>query len=322
MAGGALRPGIDAFRSSGSAMTFPATDDYQDQPRITPTVQWLIAINVAIYFLQLTVVNPMDMAGALGFEMRDLTEQPWTIVTYMFVHAGFLHVTMNMYMLWLFGRRLERAWSPGSFLWYYLWCGLGGWLFHMMLTRDGLLLGASAAVFGVMLAYAMRWPDEELVLFPFPITLKVKWLVAILAGLNLVSGLATLGATGSGVAHFAHLGGFAFGWMYLRWNAAPSIDRLRQRMSQIPDVSDETPRAIPRTHRPRERASEIDEIVARSNAVATQRPTSAALSSKAGKTKTDQLNDVLDKISEKGIGSLTSEERRLLEEMSKRLRDS
>ncbi len=299
-------------------MTF-STIDEQDYPRITPAVQWLIAINVAIYFLQLTVVSSLDMAAALGFEMRDLTEQPWTILTYMFVHAGFLHLAFNMYILWVFGPRLEHSWSAGSFVWYFLWCGLGGWLFNMMLTRDGLLVGASAGVFGVMLAYAMRWPDEELLAF-FVIPVKVKWLVLLYAGIDLAFGIASLGVAGGGVAHFAHLGGFAFGWMYLRWSAAPSIDRLRQRMSQLPDVTDETPRAIPRTHRPRERGSEVDEIVARSNAIATQRPATTTLSSKVGKKKTDEMNYVLDKISQQGLASLTTEERKLLEEMSKKLR--
>jgi hypothetical protein len=108
-------------------------------------------------------------------------------------------------------------------------------------------------------------------------------------------------------------------------SSVPSIDRLRQRMSQVPDVSDETPRAIPRSQpRSRERAHEIDEIVARSNAMAAnKRPTvSPTLSSKFGKKKADELNVVLDKISQQGIESLTSDERRLLEEMSKKLRTS
>ncbi|HET7622921.1 MAG TPA: rhomboid family intramembrane serine protease, partial [Gemmatimonadaceae bacterium] len=131
----------------------------QDSPRLTPAVQWLIAINVAVYFLQLTLVGPVDIQRALAFEVRDLTERPWTIVTYMFVHAGFWHLALNMWMLWLFGPRLERAWNSRSFTFYYVLCGLGGWLFHLMIARDGsYLLGASAAIYGVMLAYAMRWP--------------------------------------------------------------------------------------------------------------------------------------------------------------------
>ena len=299
-----------------------STSEEQGSPRMTPAVRWLIAINVAVFFLQLTLVGAENMQGALAFEFRDLTERPWTIFTYMFVHASFWHLALNMWTLWIFGPRVEHAWSARGFAFYYVLCGLGGWLFHLFLTREGYLLGASAAIYGVMLAYAMRWPDDEVRFFPLIfIAMKVRWFVVFLAGFNLMMGI--WAASGSGVAYFAHLGGFVVGWLYLRAASAPSIDRLRQRMSQLPDVSDETPRAIPRSQpRSRERSQEIDEIVARSNAVAAKRPASPpSLSSKVGKQKTDELNLVLDKISQRGIGSLTSDERRLLEEMSKRLRN-
>ncbi len=298
----------------------------QDSPRITPAVQWLIAINVAVYFLQLTLVGPADVQRALAFEVRDLTERPWTIVTYMFVHAGFWHLALNMWMLWLFGPRLERAWNPKSFTFYYVLCGLGGWLFHLMIARDGsYLLGASAAIYGVMLAYAMRWPDEEVRFFPLVfIAMKVRWYVVLLVGLNLAQGLWDLNrGGGGGVAYLAHLGGLFVGYLYLRFSAAHGIDRLRRRMSPLPDIPDEAPRAIPRSQpRSRERTNEIDDIVARSNAMAAQHHESATptLTSKVGKKKADELNYVLDKISERGIESLTSDERRLLEELSKPLR--
>ncbi|HEX7940363.1 MAG TPA: rhomboid family intramembrane serine protease, partial [Gemmatimonadaceae bacterium] len=249
----------------------------QDYPRITPAVQWLIAINVAVFFVQLTLVNAVDVQHALAFEVRDLTTRPWTIVTYMFVHTGFWHLVFNMWMLWVFGPRVERAWNSRSFVLYYILCGLGGWLFHLMIARDGsYLLGASAAIFGVMLAYAMRWPDDEVRFFPLVfIAMKVRWYVVLLVGLNLAMGLWTMNG-GSGVAYFAHLGGVFVGYLYLRLSAAHGIDRLRQRMSQVPDIPDEPPRAIPRTQpRPRERASEIDEIVARSNAIAANTRTAA-----------------------------------------------
>ena len=141
-------------------MSYSATDEH-DVPRMTPAVQWLIAINVAIYFLSLTVVSPADMMASLAFKMGDLTTRPWTIVTYMFVHAGFFHLLFNMWSLWLFGPRLEQAWGSRSFSFYYLLCGLGGWLAHLLFVHPGqgvVLLGASAAIFGVMLAYAVRWP--------------------------------------------------------------------------------------------------------------------------------------------------------------------
>ena len=293
--------------------------DEQDPPRITPAVKWLIAANVAVAFLQLTIVGQDQMYRWLGFELSALHGSWWRIFTYMFVHGGILHLGLNMYTLWMFGRRVEMVWSPGGFTRYYIWCGLGGWLAHLTFARDSGLIGASAAVFGVMLAYAMRWPDEEVLLFGV-LPIKVKWLVTGLVVLNLVQGITTM-TQGSGTAYFAHLGGLAFGWLYLRTPTAKSIDRLRQRVSQLPDVPDETPRAIPRSlPRTRERGNEIDEIVAKSKAVVTKRqpivPPVRTINKRA-----DQLNLVLDKISEQGLDSLTSEERRLLEDMSRQLRN-
>jgi rhomboid family protein len=313
-------------------MAFTSVDE-QEAPRLTPAVQWLIALNVAVFFIQLTLVGQADVQRALAFEVRDLTTRPWTIATYMFVHAGFWHLLLNMWMLWMFGPRVERAWNARSFTFYYVLCGLGGWLFHLMIARDGqYLLGASAAIFGVMLAYAMRWPDDEVTLFPLVfISIKVRWYVVLLVGITVIQGMVSLNGGDTGVAYMAHLGGLFVGYLYLRVAAAHNgaaggtsgIDRLRQRMSQVPDISDETPRAIPRAQpRSRERTNEVDEIVARSNALMAKRESlGPSLESKVGKKKTEELDLVLDKISERGISSLTHDERRLLEEMSKRLRN-
>jgi membrane associated rhomboid family serine protease len=294
--------------------------DDTDYPRLTKAVQWLIAINVAIYFLQLTVVGSQNMLPALGFEARDLSSAWWTIVTYMFVHGGFMHLALNMYTLYVFGPRVEHAWSPGEFTRYYVLCGLGGWFFHLLFARDSLLIGASAAVLGVTLAYASRWPDDEVYLFGV-VPLKVKWMVAILAFVNLVAGMMQMGG---GVAYLAHLGGLAAGWLYLRTSSSASgLDKFKQRVSQIPDVPDETPRVIPRSlPRAREKGNEIDEVIARSNAAVARRqaPQTPPLATKGAKRLSD-LDLVLDKISKEGIESLTSDERRMLEEMSKELRN-
>ena len=90
-------------------------DDETEIPRLTKAVQWLIAINVAIYFVQLTVVEPQHMLPALGFQARDLSRSWWTIVTYMFVHGGFWHLALNMYTLFVFGPRVEHAWTTAEF---------------------------------------------------------------------------------------------------------------------------------------------------------------------------------------------------------------
>ncbi len=305
-------------------MSYALTDD-TDYPRITPAVKWLIAINVAIFFLQVTIVRADDMQRWLGFQSGDLDRSWWTIVTYMFVHGGLLHLAVNMYTLFMFGPRVEHAWSAKDFTRYYFICGFGGWLAHLLFVKNAGLIGASAAVMGVMLAYAMRWPDDEVYLFGI-VPIKVKWLVAIFALSNLVSGIG-MSATGSGVAYLAHLGGLAAGFLYLRTTSSVGFDKLRQRVTQIPDVPDETPRAIPRSlPRSREKAHDVDDIVARSKAaLARRQPSAPQATARPVKhaeplTQKEELNLLLDKISEYGIESLTSDERRMLDELSKSLR--
>jgi membrane associated rhomboid family serine protease len=301
--------------------TDQSTVEEIDVPRMTRAVQWIIAVNVAIYFLQLTVVSPRDMQFALGFQMRNLsTDSWWTIGTYMFVHGGLVHLASNMLMLFVFGPRIEHHWGAGAFLRFYLICGLGGWFLHLLFARNSLLVGASAAILGVMLAYGSRWPDDEVFLFGV-LPIRVRWLVAFAVGLNLAGGIWTVGhTTVAGTAYLAHLGGLAAAWIYLRSTAMPGIDRLRQRVSQLPDLPDDTPRAIPRSlPRSREKLSEADQAVAKSNAAAT-RPAKPAAAGKS--TRPVDLDAVLDKISREGIESLTRDEKRLLEEASQRLKST
>ncbi len=285
-------------------------------------VQWLIALNVAVFYVQWNFVGSGNMGHALGFTSRNLSDAPWTVVslvTYMFVHAGVWQLVLNMYMLWLFGPRLERVWSAGEFTRYYILCALGGWLFHLLFARDSLLVGSSAAVLGVMLAYAARWPDDEVYLFGM-MPVRARWLAPAMGGVLVGAGVLG-GGDASGVAYLAHVGGIAAGWLYLRSSMSTSIDRLRQRVSQLPDVAEELPRAIPRSMpRVRERGGVIDDVVARSNAALSQRAVKASPApGREGHQLTD-LNVVLDKISQQGIDSLTSDERKLLEEMSQELR--
>jgi hypothetical protein len=199
-------------------------------------------------------------------------------------------------------------------------CGLGAWLAHLLFVRTGLLIGASGAIYGVMLAYATRWPDEEMFLFGV-LPVKVKWLVAGYVMLDVVLAVINGGSVG-GTAHLAHLGGALTGWLYLQTRSAQGLDRLRQRVSQVPDVPDETPRAVPRSlPRPRERVNEIDDIVARSKAVVpARRPAPVQRPAPLNARPEQAIDLVLDKISRTGLDSLTSDERRVLEEASRKLR--
>lgn len=296
----------------------PYSTDEPQAPRLTPAVQALVAINVAIFFLQLTVVSPADMTALLGFHSGDLSRTWWTVVTYMFVHAGFWHLALNMYTLFLFGPRVEREWSGGEFTRYYLLCGLGGLLLHLLFWRGSALVGASAAIYGVMLAYARRWPDDEVYLFAV-LPIKVKWFIAMLVLMDLVNGVAN---SPGHVAHFAHLGGFLTGWLYLRVADATRGDGLRAHVSSVPDFDDSPPRAIPRSlPRQRPRGDEVDDVVAKSKAALAQRPTfQVAPPPQRQAAPSTDLDQVLDKISQHGLESLTAGERDLLEEASRRMR--
>jgi membrane associated rhomboid family serine protease len=288
-------------------------------------VQALIAINVVILFLQMTVVPSEAMQGALGFNFASAPSRWWTVLTYMFVHHDFWHLFWNMYALFLFGPRLEHLWGTKKFSFFYLLSGLGGLICYSLFFRDSgaLLLGASGAIFGVMGAYALQWPKQEVYLF-WVLPMRVLTLVLILVGFNLAMGVFGLAGGGTDVAYFAHLGGFIVAWLYMRTPPSVSIEQLRQRISQVPDTED-PPRAIPRAlPRSRERVEEVDEIVAKSKAIAAKRPAAITPARKAAPRdlKAEDVNRVLDKISAEGLDSLTSEERGILEEMSRKLRKS
>jgi membrane associated rhomboid family serine protease len=291
-----------------------------ERPKLTAGVQAIIAISIAVMFVQITAVKYADMAAWFGFDAAALPSRGWTALTYLFVHAGIWHAAVNLYALYLFGPRVEQtlAGGPKKFLWFYALCGLGGVVFDLVFIRGGVLVGSSAAVFGVMTAYLMQWPDEEVFLL-FVMPLRVRTLVVLLFALSMALGL--FGTTdGVNVVYFAHIGGALAAYVYMRMAASAGMDQVRQRVANLPDA-DEPPRAIPRSLPRRERGDEVDDIVAKSKAIAAKRIASLSPSSRRREAKAEELNRVLDKISQYGIESLTSDERKLLEEMSRRYRD-
>jgi membrane associated rhomboid family serine protease len=307
---------MSSFQPADSAPT--PTEDHPQ--RLTPAVQALIAINLAVMFVQYTVFNG-GYPSLLAFDSNELPGRWFTAFTYLFGHAGVWHLVANMYGLFLFGPRVEQTLGTKRFTWFYLLCGLGGVVFQMLFIRSGALIGASAAVFGVMTAYAMQWPDDDVYLM-FVLPMRVRTLVVGLFVFNLVMGVAATGDSGgTNIAYFAHIGGVIAAYVYMRMAASTGIDQVRQRVANLPDA-DEPPRAIPRNLPRRERGDEVDDIVAKSKAIVAKRSVAMTPAPRRREAKADELNRVLDKISETGIDSLTADERRVLEEMSKRLRDS
>ncbi|NIR46602.1 MAG: rhomboid family intramembrane serine protease, partial [Gemmatimonadetes bacterium] len=161
--------------------------------RLTPWVKRLIIANAAFWLLNWTRLIPLELAVEyLGFTASEALKEPWTIITYMFVHGGFFHVFINMLMLFFFGPPLEERWGGKEFLKYYAICGVAGALFNVGAMAFGLgtgtipIVGASGAVYGVMLAYALNWPNSLVWIYAiFPI--KVKYLVIILGAMTFFS---------------------------------------------------------------------------------------------------------------------------------------
>lgn len=317
-------------------MSSPAVTTESEHFRLTPAVQAFIATNLVVMLAQ-TAVGYRDMSAWLGFDAANFPAHWWTPVSYLFVHSGLGPLVLNLYALALFGPRVEQQWRSapagaeaaevraaarsGSrrFAGFYLLCGLGGAAFQVLFFHTGSLSGAAAAVFGVMTAYAMQWPDDDVMfLFVFPV--RARTLVVGLLVFDVVMGVAGGATGGTNVAYFAHLGGVMAGYVYMRMAASsPNMDQVRQRVANLPDA-DEPPRAIPRNPPRRERADEVDDIVAKSKAMIAKRAIAVSPSSRRREARADELDRVLDKISQHGIDSLTSDERQVLEEMSKRLR--
>jgi membrane associated rhomboid family serine protease len=296
-----------------------------DSPRLTRAVQVLVALNVAILFLQWTVVSDADMFAWLGFRDGSLPRSLWSALTYSFAHYGFWHLAINVFALLTFGPRLESVMGTRAFTLYFLWCALGGAIAHLLFVRTGVLVGASAAVLGVMFGYAQHWPDDELALFGV-VPVRAWTMIVVLAVANFGVGMAAASELGDDrTLYLAHLGGVAFAWLYLRTPPAASIERLRQRISPAPDYQDEAPpRAIPRTlPRQRVQRDEVDEIVAQSKAIAAQQPAPRTLVTPvrtSGESRAAELDRVLDKISAGGLASLSADERALLDAIARRLR--
>jgi len=174
-------------------------------------VNRLILVNVGVFFLQQVFGPAFDNLFALQPKVVVTRFYIWQPVTYMFLHGGFMHLFFNMLMTWFIGTALESVWGGRRFLTYWIACGIGGALFFAIFNFNGAVYGASAAVFGLYLAYAMMFPNNYVYVYLlFPV--KAKYLVTFIAVFQLAAGVAGPG----GVAYVAHLGGMAAGLFFFR----------------------------------------------------------------------------------------------------------
>lgn len=185
--------------------------------RTTPVVLNLIIINALVFFVQLFFDGPDGKITTLLalWSLKTGQFEPYQLVTHMFTHAGWAHILFNMFALWSFGSMLERVWGPKRFLIFYLICGLAAGLAQLFLS-NGPTVGASGAIMGLFGAFAYLFPNTQLIIFPFPVPVKAKWAIAVMAAIDLFGGVYT---TGSQIAHFAHLGGLITGLiLVIIWN--------------------------------------------------------------------------------------------------------
>ncbi len=232
--------------------------------------------NVGAFFLQ--TMQPR-LANLLVFYPPLIVVRPWTVLTYMFLHGVLMHIGFNMLSLYFFGPRVEQRIGSRNFTILYFLSGLSGALFSMLFSFGSPIIGASAGVFGVMMAFAYFWPDTPIMIWGI-IPVPARLLVILTTVLALWNGV---GGGGAGIAHFAHLGGYAGAYVYLRW-----LDRarglFRRKATGAPVVA---------TKRVAENWKAVDPA-------------------KVHEVNRAEVNRILDKINSTGLVSLTPQEKLFL----------
>lgn len=264
-----MRPNNPYYQNTGGFQIGPGS--------LSPIIKYLLIVNGLVYLIQ--NFTAAGLAGTFGLTpalfYREFPNYTFQIFTYMFLHAGFFHIFFNMFALWMFGTEIEYRWGPRSFLKFYILCGLGGALMSLVFN-PGLsypIVGASGAIYGVLVAYWFMFPDRILYIF-FLFPMKVRWAIPLFALLNFM-------ASGSNVAHLAHLGGAIVGFIYIktdwRWRIIPNW--LKSRRLKKKEIKIE---------KNRQKAEEIMK----------------------------RVDKILDKINEVGLENISKEDRKFLEDAS------
>jgi membrane associated rhomboid family serine protease len=175
-------------------------------------VNQIIIVNVVIFILEL-VLRDTAFINFFGLMPRLVVTKGfvWQLVTYMFLHGGFWHLLLNMFIIYMFGSTLEGVWGSQRFLRYFFICGLGGALGSFIFSYNATVIGASGAGYGILVAYAMLFPYNQIYVWGI-LPVRARTLVIFLVIIEFVSGF----TGGDGVAHFAHLGGMAAGFIYVK----------------------------------------------------------------------------------------------------------
>lgn len=262
---------------------------YQDQnigfgSPATPAVKNLILANIIVFvaqfFLQAVTAFRIELVFGLVPALVLQKFMIWQVFTYMFMHGGVFHILFNMFALYIFGCEIERRWGSKDFYIYYFVTGIGAGLFNIMFEPSSTIpiVGASGAVYGLLLAFGLLFPDRMIyIYFLFPI--RARYFVLIFGAIAFMSAFS---ARSDGIAHFAHLGGMVVGYLFLKmdWRLEGLLERFGSRFGKKPKM---------KIHR----------------------------GGKSDTTDFRQrVDEILDKINQVGYENLTDEERELLRKAS------
>lgn len=317
--------------------------------RNIPTVTKNLLILNVLAFVAYIIFSGMgiDLNNLLGlhFFLSD-DFHLWQLVTYMFMHGGYMHILMNMFMLWMFGMVMENVWGSKKFLLYYMVTGIGAGLcqelaqyasyiaeglnhYQYVTTKMGRIpmenylslwttVGASGAVYGVLLAFGLTFPNERMFIIPIPIPLKAKWIIFGSIAIELFS---AMGTSNDGVAHLAHLGGMLFGYLLIRyWRKHPysdgdfGMDKGRRFFDNMRSNWEN------RTNRSAGNNQERGNDGFQWNTThtqQTQQPESDWDYNARKKKEQEEVDRILDKIRKNGYDSLTKDEKQKLFDSSK-----
>lgn len=301
-----------------------------------PMTKNLLIVNflafVATWVLELRGIDLTSLLGLHFFLASDF--HIYQFVTYMFLHGGLTHIFFNMFALWMFGNVIEQVWGSKKFIFYYICCGIGaGFVQEMVqygtymyeglaayqyvntgsvqMTTDAYInlwttIGASGAVYGILLAFGMIFPNERLFIIPFPFPIKAKWLIVGYFAIELFSAMS---APGDGVAHMAHLGGMLFGWILIRyWKNHPDSSQRFDRNNGMEFFDRMKRKFDERQHASRMKAEHTDN---------SRRETDEEFNARQHRNQ-EEIDAILDKIRKSGYDSLTKEEKQKLFDQSRR----
>jgi len=308
----------------------------------------LLIINVLVFVATYALRGlNIDLDTLLGLHFILAPDfRVWQFVTYMFMHGGVTHLLMNMFMLWMFGMVVENVWGPKKFLFYYMVCGLGAGVCQELAQYgtyvvEGLAqyetvriansiipmseylnmmytVGASGAIYGLLLAFGMLFPEERMFIIPIPVPIKAKWIVI---GSVVVELFSAIGTSNDGVAHLAHLGGMLFGFILIRyWKKHPysgygdfGMNKGHQFFDRMKNSWEQRGGATSHTNANGSRESWTDA----SHNNTTDNNSDWEYNARK-KQQQEEVDRILDKIRKSGYDSLTKEEKQKLFDSSKK----